>query len=183
MGGFKSRSPMIQIFERVGIKPWQKYIELLFRAKAAGALDLDRFIDAYRDDDSNWKKVNQNKMMTPEKLCQISNTPTGVIMAHIVRQLWDASHPEADMIEAMNLVPIVNTWVKEAKKSGGFRDRELFLKSNGRVPIPSNQTIHLHKHVSVKAIDDTAPGKLPTFEEDMGQDLPLLPSPPEPDTV
>jgi hypothetical protein len=107
----------------------------------------------------------------------MSGTDPGVIMGHMARQLWNLATPEANMLKAVNHVDIVKTWIEQAKKSDGFRDRESFLKANGEIPIPSNQTIHLHKHFAVAQEGKTP--TLPSFEADLDPDdnlPPRLPS-------
>jgi hypothetical protein len=175
----KVQSVMIQAFERGGIKPWSRYIEYLIRAKEySGATDLDRFIDVYRDTCDMHHNGGHHPMKTPEELCQMSNTPPGVVMGHIARQLWEVATPEGNVLQAMNHVDIIRTWVDQAKKPEGFRDRFEFLKTNGVIPIPSSQTVHLHKHFAApQTIEGQRPGTVPTFEQDLEEDLPpLLPA-------
>lgn len=162
----KPQSFMIRAFESVGIKPWSKYIEYLLRAKQDGAIDLDHYLDAYRDTPTE----------SPEELCERSGTPQRVIIANITGQLWDIVHPEASMLMAMNHVDIVRTSIDEAKKPEGFRDREALLKANGVLPIPKTQSVHFHQHPT-KIVESEATRTLPDFESDlgeMGEDLPPL---------
>ena len=173
------KSFMIQAFESVGIKPWTNYIDYLLRAKWMGALDLDPFIEAYN------KQKSKGRAMTPEEICDESGTPARIIIQHIAGQLWDMAYSESGMLMALNHVAIVRASVKEAKKPGGFRDREALLKANGVLPIPKTQSVHFHQHLTAgKTIEGevvAAPGVLPDFEDDlqeMGGDLPpLLPAP------
>lgn len=158
---------MVRAFESVGIKPWSKYIEYLLRAKQDGAVDLDHYLEAYRDTPTK----------TPEELCELSGTPQRVIIGNITAQIWDLAHPEASMLMAINHVDIVRTSIDEAKKPEGFRDRKALLEANGVFPLPKTQTVHFHRHVSGKTVEGEAVHTLPDFESDLGdigEDLPPL---------
>ena len=100
-------------------------------------------------------------------------------MGHVIHQLWDLAHPEASMLMALNHVAIVQTAIKEAKKPGGFRDRDALLKANGVFVTPQNQSVHFHRHISGKVVDAETPHALRDFETDLGadDDLPRLPPP------
>jgi len=171
MAGSKS-SFMTRAFESSGIKPWRKYIDYLLRAKMTGAIDLDRYLDAYR------KKPGS----TPEELCEASQTQPRVIVGHLAGQLWELAYTEANAMMALNHVAILKTAIKEAKKPKGIRDRENLLRANGALPVPKNQVVHFHQHLSQKTVEETS-GALPSFENDMDTlDLPaLLPAAPEPE--
>ena len=137
------RTVMIQAFERAGIKPWHRYIEYLLKAKQySGATDLDRYLDAYQATcDPNHNPGVDRRWKTPEELCEMSATSPGVIMGHIARQLWDLATPDGNMLQAISHVDIIKTWIREAKKPTGVRDRESFLKANGAIPIPSKSAM------------------------------------------
>ena len=171
-----AQSLMTKAFEQIGIKPWLKYIEYLLRAKQTGALDLDAFIEAYGKTEDGKKAYH-----TPEELCEISGTPPRVIIGHIAGQLWELAHSESDMLLALNHVEIVRTAIEQAKTPGGFRDREALMKANGVLPIPTTQSLHLHRHFAApKTIEGGRTDRLPDFEaylSEIEDDLPpLLPA-------
>lgn len=159
------KSFMLKSFEAAGIDPPSTYIDYLFRAKLAGAVDLESFLEAY----------NENPSATPEELCAKSETFPRVIIGYVSAQLWDIAYPEANMLLATSHVKIVKAAIDQAVTPEGVRDRENLLKAGGVVPVP--KSVHLHQHLSAgssKTVDAT-PAVLPNFETDLGDDDNLLP--------
>lgn len=175
------KSFMIQTFEAAGLKPWENYIRYLKRAYDQGAQGIEDFLKAY-DELPKFERLR----MSPEQICEQSGVPQKVIFGVIAGQLWEIGYQQADMMLALKHPSIVAQAIKQAMKPGGFKDREALLKANGVIPIPKNNSIHFHKHVSggAAARGDSAeapPAILPSFEDDMdglgeSDDLPQLPA-------
>lgn len=178
--GAVSRSFMVETFEAAGLKPWQKYITYVRRAYDQGAPGIKEFLDEY---DKLPRKARDTT--TPEELCEISKVPQKILFGTIAGQLWEVGYQQADMLLALKHPQIVARAIKESLKPGGFKDRENLLKANGIIPIPKNNSIHFHKHVSGGAAargdsDAPPPAVLPSFEDDLSpldeDDLPQLPA-------
>ena len=167
MAASKPKSFMIETFEKAGLKPWEKYIQFVRRAYDQGAQGIDEFL-AHYDNLSSRDQMHS----TPEAICEASGVPQKVLFGVIMGQLWELAYVKADMVLALNHPKIVERAVKEALKPGGFKDRENLLKAGGVVPIPKNNSVHFHKHVSGNAPKEVAqsPAVLPSFEDDMEQD-------------
>lgn len=160
-----SKSFMIDTFISAGLKPWEKYIELLRRAYDQGAQGIEDFISTY-----DKMPQRERRLATPEEICTQSRTPQKIIFGVICGQLWELSYNHGDMILAINHPKIVAKAVKEALKPNGWRDREHLLKAGGVIPIPKTNSVHFHKHVSGgQAHVASSPAVLPSFEDDMAE--------------
>jgi hypothetical protein len=171
---------MTEMFEAAGLKPWQKYIQYVRRAYDQGAQGIKELLDEHAK-----LSGKERSSTTPEELCARSGVPEKILFGTIAGQLWELGYQQADMMLAMKHPEIVARAIKESLKPSGYKDRENLLKANGIIPIPKNNSIHFHKHVSggAAARGDSAeapPAVLPSFEDDLSQldedDLPQLPS-------
>lgn len=167
------KSFMIETFEKAGLKPWEKYIHFVRRAYEQGAQGIEEFLTCY-----DALPSREQMLTTPEAVCEKSGVPQKILFGVIMGQLWELAYVKADMVLALNHPKIVERAVKEALKPGGYKDRENLLKANGVVPIPKNNSVHFHKHVSAPSHKEVAPAPavLPSFEDDMeaGDDAPLM---------
>lgn len=160
---------MAETFKNAGLKPWQRYIDYLRRARDEGAAELEPFLAAYDE-----MPVRQRNNSTPEEICASANVPQKLIFGHVAGQLWDLGYTEANMMLAVNHPSIVRKAIQHAKTAKGQKDRENLLKANGVIPIPKNQSVHFsfHKHVRATGAPDekdAAPAILPSFEADMDE--------------
>jgi hypothetical protein len=160
---------------------WKSSIEYARHAWQNGDTVLGRVVECW-----DGLKKGEQASMTLEKVCELAGIPPADFFGRISAVAFSLGRDVANLVAAAAAPEVVARSVREAKKAGGFRDREALMKHNGFLPSPQGSRINIG--VGFQQTIEPGPREragLPSIEEDNlrftrllrdQQDTPLLPA-------
>jgi hypothetical protein len=87
----------------------------------------------------------------PEQLCDLANVKPKQLVQTVLGAVWDSNAVESSMVSAMALPKVLQATAEFAQLPGGHRDRELMLRTTGRLPDRHGTSIQIYNRSSAEA--------------------------------
>lgn len=121
------KTPLTTVFST--LKPdWRSYIEYVEIAAHEGDAKMATMLQSYRS-----LAPREQKVASPEHLCDISGVDVETLLAAIVPLIWRYANAESTFITAMYAPKVLKRVGQMATRSSA-KDRELMLKVTGILP-------------------------------------------------
>jgi|SRR5215831_1226406 len=134
------KTPLVLAFQHLDPN-WRAYLYYVDQAAQDGDADMQKLVDTFK----KMTRYEQDHYLSPEWLCEHAGVAPRTLLKAIVPFLYDHGHFEHTIVQSIYRPKVYIHTAKQALRSGadGFKDRELFLKTTGDVPIPRHQTTNI----------------------------------------
>ncbi len=138
---------------------WRRSLEYADHAAKDGDPQMQRLLKCYAD-----LTARERQAVTLEHLCDLAGILPADFFGRIASIAYELGQHAANLIAGAHHPEVVATTIRNAKKPGGFRDREALLKHSGFVPVPRGSRINIGFQTNIEA--PARPASLRPFEEE-----------------